>query len=61
MTGLEIIGLICLIVVWILLPRTISALVIGVLIGGYWWWLFVPLAIVGLIIDCLIIKEAAES
>ncbi len=57
MTRLEIVGIIFTIIIWLFLPRTVSSLVIGMLLGGSWWWLFGPLAIIGLVIDCLVAKE----
>jgi hypothetical protein len=48
-----VIGLICVIVVAIFVPRTILAILGGVVLGGYWWWLFGPLIVVGFILDAL--------
>ncbi len=53
MNGLEILGLIMLMLSGMsALPRTVGSIVIGVLIGGSWWWLFGPLAVIGFCLDC---------
>ena len=45
------IGLITLIIVGLIFPRTIASLVLGIIIGGNWWFLFGPLIVIGVIID----------
>jgi uncharacterized SAM-binding protein YcdF (DUF218 family) len=51
MSGLEILGLFCLLFVAFFVPRMIVPILMGILLGGVWWFLLVPLSIVGLILD----------
>lgn len=51
---LTIIGIIILVIAGFFIPRFIGCLVIGSLLGGGWWWVFLPLMIVGIIIDAMV-------
>jgi len=58
MTGLDIMGIICLVIVGLFFPRTVSCIVLGSLLAGLWWWIFAPLAIIGFKVDVLFLKPA---
>lgn len=51
MWALAAIGVVVLVIVALFVPRLVGCIVVGCLLGGGWWGLFVPLAIGGLIID----------
>lgn len=56
MTPLTILGLIGSIIVALFFPRAVVSVLGGVVLGGGdWWWLFIPLLIVGLIIDLVLL------
>lgn len=41
-------------------PRMVLAIVGGCILGGWWWVLFLPLAIGGFVIDVLIGKNVTK-
>jgi hypothetical protein len=51
MSGLEIFGLVALIIDGMLVPRFVASIVIGCFMTGAWWWLFLPLCLIGLALD----------
>ncbi|OGZ68550.1 MAG: hypothetical protein A3D35_02305 [Candidatus Staskawiczbacteria bacterium RIFCSPHIGHO2_02_FULL_34_9] len=58
MSGLEVLGVIFLIVLSIFIPRTIFAIVIGVMFQeDYWWTLSGVLCAFGIFIDCASMKK----
>ena len=46
-------GLIFLAIIAIKMPRTILGITGGIIFGGAWWCLFIPLALIGLAIDSI--------
>jgi len=52
-TEIQVLGLIFGILGFIVIPRTIMAIVVGVALGGWWWVLCGVAIVVGFILDML--------
>jgi len=52
MLGLQVLGILLLIVLWFGLPRVCGPILVGIIIG--YWWIFGPMALIGLIFDIAI-------
>ena len=51
MSELEILGLFCLLGIALFYPRLIVPILLGIILGQYWWIIFIPMAIFGFLID----------